>query len=310
MKQLRSQTYAQVCAKVLHIARPLDQAVLTWSRDVAQRDQAATLLSAFQNPDGGYGHGIEPDMWTPDSGPLTTTIGLQYALLLGLPATHPAVHQALAYLASQVDVAKLQWLATAPTVNDTPHAPWWHRGADGLSAIDALSENPTVEILGYFHQYQPHTDVQLIDTIAAQAVTRLAAQPDCMEEHVLACYVRWYRLAPPQWQVQLLPQLRRTIAGTINCDPVAWRTTYVPTPLLVVESAQDPWYDVLADAVTAQCAFLIETLERDGCIQPTWTWGQYPAQWQIAHAHWTGKLTVEALLALARFGAIAHGAKE
>ncbi len=310
MMQLSSQTYARVCATVMQIARPLDQAVLTWRRAATQHATVAALLATYQNPDGGYGHGIEPDMWTPDSGPLTTTIGLQYAVLLGLPATHPAVQPALAYLARHVDTAKLQWLATAPTVNDTPHAPWWHRGADGLSAIDALSENPTVEILGYFHHYQPPGAWHLIDTIAAQAVTRLAAQPDRMEEHVLACYVRWYRLAPPQWQVQLLPHLRRTIAGTINCDPVAWRTTYVPTPLLVVESAHDPWYDVLADAVTAQCAFLIETLERDGCIQPTWTWGQYPTQWHIAHAHWTGKLTVEALLALARFGAIAHGAMQ
>jgi hypothetical protein len=171
-----------------------------------------------------------------------------------------------------------------------------------VSAIDALTENPTVEILGYFQHYQTSMNPFLLDAIAEQAATRLAAQPDQMEEHVLACYVRWYRVAPPEWQERLLPDLRRTIAGTINTDPTVWRTQYVPTPLLVVESPDDPWFDLLAEAVTAQCNQLVETLVQDGCIQPTWQWGQYPEQWQIARAHWTGKLTVEALLTLRRFG--------
>jgi hypothetical protein len=244
-------------------------------------------------------------MWTPDSGPLSTTIGLQYAVQLGLPSEHPAVQHALAYLAGTVDIHGLRWRATAPTVNAAAHAPWWHRGADGLSVIDAMWDNPTVEILGYFQHYQTSMNPFLLDAIAEEAAVRLAAQPDKMEEHGLACYVRWYRLAPPEWQQRLLPDLRRVIAGTICTDPDIWATSYVPTPLLVVESPADPWYDLLAPAVQAQCAQVVEVLVRDGCVRPTWTWGQYPEQWQIAHAHWTGKMTVEALLHLRRFGFVA-----
>ncbi len=302
MQTLTAASLAKVRAIIAAHARPLDQALLAWSDDASQIDAVTAALATYQNPDGGYAHGIEPDMWTPDSGPLSTTIGLQYALRIGLPVEHPAVQHAMAYLAGQVDISRLGWVATAAAVDDAPHAPWWHRGPSGVSAIDALTENPTVEILGYFQHYQTSMNPFLLDAIAEQAAIRLVAQPDQMEEHVLACYIRWYRVAPAEWQERLLPDLRRTIAGTINTDPTVWRTTYVPTPLLVVESPADAWYDLLADAVDAQCTQLIETLSNDGCIQPTWQWGQYPAQWQIAQRHWTGKLTVEALLTLRRFG--------
>jgi len=304
MEIFNADSLARIRTSISTYARPLDQALLAWSDDASKIDAVTAALATYQNPDGGYGHGIEPDMWTPDSGPLSTTIGLQYALQLGLPSEHPAVQHAMAYLAGKVDIHGLRWGATAPTVNDAAHAPWWQRGADGLSVIDAMWDNPTVEILGYFQHYQTSMNPFLLDAIAEQAATRLAAQPDQMEEHGLACYVRWYRLAPREWQERLLPDLRRTIAGTINTDPSVWRTTYVPTPLLVVESPADAWYDLLADAVDAQCTQLIETLSNDGCIQPTWQWGQYPEQWQVARAYWTGKLTVEALLSLRRFGMV------
>ena len=304
MEIFNADSLARIRTSISTYARPLDQALLAWSDAPTRIDAVTAALASYQNPDGGYAHGIEPDMWTPASGPLSTTIGLQYAMRIGLPVEHPAVQHAMAYLAGQVDISRLGWMATAAAVDDAPHAPWWHRGPAGVSAIDALTENPTVEILGYFQHYQTSMNPFLLDAIAEQAATRLAAQPDQMEEHVLACYTRWYRVAPAEWQERLLPDLRRTIAGTINTDPSVWRTTYVPTPLLVVESPADAWYDLLADAVDAQCTQLIETLSNDGCIQPTWQWGQYPEQWQIARAHWTGKLTVEALLTLRRVGIV------
>jgi len=285
MEIFNADSLARIRTAISTHARPLDQALLAWSDAPTRIDAVTAALASYQNPDGGYAHGIEPDMWTPASGPLSTTIGLQYALRIGLPVEHPAVQHAMAYLAGQVDISRLGWMATAAAVDDAPHAPWWHRGPSGVSAIDALTENPTVEILGYFQHYQTSMNPFLLDAIAEQAATRLAAQPDQMEEHVLACYTRWYRVAPAEWQERLLPDLRRTIAGTINTDPSVWRTTYVPTPLLVVESPADAWYDLLADAVDAQCTQLIETLSNDGCIQPTWQWGQYPEQWQIARAH-------------------------
>ena len=304
MEILNADSLARIRAVIATHARPLDQALLAWSDDASYIDAVIAALATYQNPDGGYAHGIEPDMWTPDSGPLSTTIGLQYAMRIGLPLEHPAVQHAMAYLAGKVDIHGLRWQATAAAVDDAPHAPWWHRGPSGVSAIDALTENPTVEILGYFQHYQTSINPFLLDAIAEQAAIRLAAQPNQMEEHVLACYVRWYRLAPPEWQARLLPDLRRIIAGTISTDPTIWSTTYVPTPFLVVESPSDPWYDLLAPAVQAQCAQLVDVLARDGCVQPTWQWGQYLEQWQIARAHWTGKLTVEALLSLRRFGIV------
>ena len=296
-------TPALIAAHMATTARPLDRALLAWrlDSDETQRERAIAALATYQNPDGGYGHGIEPDMWCAGSGPLSTSVGLQYAHALGLPSEHPAVMHALAYLAGQFDITTMQWRATAAGVNDAPHAPWWHRDADGLSGIDRMWENPTVELLGYFQHYASSMNPFLLDDLAERAAQYLAAQPDVMEQHGLACFVRWYRLAPPEWQARILPDLRRGIAATICTDPQLWQTAYVATPALVVESAADPWYDLVGAAAVLENAQLRETLRTTGCITPTWTWGQYPEQWEIARSHWTGKLTAEACIRIALF---------
>ena len=305
MTYLDAPTSAQIAAQMVDNARPLDLLVYRWQRrgDPADHAAAVAALATYQNSDGGYGSGIEPDMWCTESGPLSTTVGLQYAQLLGLPATHPAIAQALAYLASRFDLAAMQWRATAATVNDAPHAPWWARDAEGLSGIDRMWENPTVEIIGYFQHYQTSFNPFLLDELAERAAQYLAAMPDEMESHGLACYVLWYRLAPAEWQERLLPDLRRCIAATICTDPQRWLTEYVPTPALVLASPADPWYDLIGAAGQRECAQQAATLRATGCIAPTWAWGQYPEQWEIARRQWTGKLTAEAV---ARMTALAE----
>ena len=59
-------------------------------------EDVALELRTFQNADGGFGHGLEPDFQLPESSPMATTIGLQIAAELELPSSHPVVVAALA----------------------------------------------------------------------------------------------------------------------------------------------------------------------------------------------------------------------
>lgn len=86
-------------------------------------------LGAYRNPDGGFGHGLEPDVRSPKSEALSTLAALD--LLAGWDlAEHPWVRSGLEWVASTsgldgsvpfVTEASLGW----------PHAPWVQPGPGG-----------------------------------------------------------------------------------------------------------------------------------------------------------------------------------
>ena len=51
-------------------ARPIDLARWSYLQGRAGKREVMDALAAFQNPDGGFGHGLEPDFWNPHSSPI------------------------------------------------------------------------------------------------------------------------------------------------------------------------------------------------------------------------------------------------
>jgi hypothetical protein len=47
--------------------------------------------------------------------------------------------------------------------------------------------------------------------------------------------------------------------------------------------------------------YLIERIEDNGSISPSWTWSNYEEEWEKAKKEWTGVLTLNALIALDNF---------
>jgi len=260
------------------------------------------VLTGLQNPDGGFGHGIEPDVWHPASSPLAATIGLQYAHLVGIPHQHALVQRALTYLGETYDAARGKWHPMAAGVNEYPHAPWWHADADtGKNVLDGDWPNPTVEVIGYLSA-SAHPWAQRADWY--DALIAYVEQAETMESHGLACYVRAYPLLPETVQRSVLPHLVRLLRQTVHADPTQWLTAYVPTPLDYVQAPTSPFFAEMADLVDAQLTQWVEYLQAHDMWYPTWQWGQYADAWSIARRWWAGKMTVERMAMLKRFGRI------
>lgn len=80
-------------------------------------------LAAYQNPDGGFGHGLEPDIGAPDSNPFATELALEYCLLADAPRDSPLLARAVAYL-EETQGEDGGW-RFAPAVLEHPLAPWF-----------------------------------------------------------------------------------------------------------------------------------------------------------------------------------------
>ncbi|MDZ7794829.1 MAG: hypothetical protein U5P10_14405 [Spirochaetia bacterium] len=103
-------------------------------------DSVKDALKAYQNPDGGFGRGLEPDFLLPDSSPMATTIAFQIIEELegralgeavgfetvdseAPSACNPMITKAVHYLEQSYVDERDGWYAVGPAINDHPHAP-------------------------------------------------------------------------------------------------------------------------------------------------------------------------------------------
>lgn len=300
MLRLTTADIERVSIQLQSIARPLDWALWQAWRGEATWLDVVPYLQSYQNDDGGFGHGIEPDVWHPASSPLATTVALQYVQAAGIPVYHDLVQRALAYLVATYDGRAGKWHPMSVGVNDYPHAPWWHADEQtGQNALDGDWPNPTVEIIGYLSTYHgAHCDVPaLVGALVAHVRTA-----ETMEPHALACYVRAYEWLPESVQVMIYPHLMRLLHATIHPVPAEWLVTYVPTPLDYVRAPSSPCFAEFADLIDMQLTQWCQHVQSNGLWTPTWQWNAYATEWQIALTWWTGKMTVERMMLLGRFG--------
>lgn len=90
---------------------------------------ALATLGAYRNPDGGFGHGLEPDVRSPHSEPLATLTALDLLASWDLP-DHPWVRSGLEWAAASSALdGSLPLLGTGSL--EWPRAPWLQPGAGG-----------------------------------------------------------------------------------------------------------------------------------------------------------------------------------
>ncbi len=125
-------------ARFIHAnARVLERHRLAVLLDGAPVEPVLAALRAYRNPDGGFGHGLEPDLRSPGSEPVSTQHALDVLAEVG------AVDDPLG-----TDAA--DWLATIagadggvpfvlPEAADYPHAPWMEPSEGGSQLTFALA---------------------------------------------------------------------------------------------------------------------------------------------------------------------------
>lgn len=306
MMQRSSHAMERASDYVRTSARPLEQARLAYLQGAPAED-VYTQLAQFQNEDGGFGHGLEPDLQSPTSTVLATTVALQILREVGAPAGHPLVSNAMRYLMAIYDAQVERWPLIDAAASEAPHAPWWTYDENLENAFGQFMANPRAEILVYLYDYPEHVPEDMRLRLTDAVLAHLEAAPDEMEMHDLLCYVRLVetRTLPEDVRAALLPKLRSVVDHIVARDPAAWEG-YGLTPLAVVSSPHSPFAQQLADAIPANLDWLIAHQGVDGSWGPAWTWGDlYPDAWPAAEQDWKGVITVNTIRQLQSFGRLA-----
>ena len=277
-------------------ARPLDLAL--WWLAFEGGDGAAVIaaLAPFQNADGGFGHGLEPDLAAPASSGIATSVGLRHLRRAGASADHPMVPAAVGWTAA--NIADGVWPIIDAHVDDGPHAPWWTFDAELADRWLGFRFNPAAEILAALYVFRAAAPAGLIEAAEARMRRTIAETEVITGAYDLRCSVVLAETdaAPADLRAELSALLLRSVGAHDAADEHAPALDLAPTPGSLLAGA-------LADQIGPAAATLIEGQQDDGGWLPFWDWAFVDeAAWVKAKQAWRGALTRLAVESLAAHG--------
>ena len=269
------------------------------------REQVISALRGYQNPDGGFGQGIEPDF----RGPVSQPLGVDFAfkILEEIEAPEAAlIRPALGFL-SQVTAADGGLPNVLSNVRDYPRAPWWAAPAEVKGCL-----LPTASIAGLLFAWKiEHPWLEPAAAFCWPAIDSLMQRAKTAKERLAKLQVAYEARAtlpflehvPDRSRAERVAQaLHESLigAGLISLDPdpaaeAALPLDFAPRP----DTLARRWFD---DAIIERhLDALIESQEKDG------GWGVPWLIWTpITGLEWRAIMTIERLKTLRAYGRLAR----
>lgn len=278
--------------------RSLDAELLSHTLAGGNAPAVLAALAAFHNADGGFGRALEPDIRSPSSSAIATSIGFQMLRRVGAGPDEPMVRRGLAWLAEHGRDGV--WPIIDPSVDEAPHAFWWNWSEDLAQSWNGFRFNPTAELLGYLYDYRALVPEALVARVEGRLLDHLDPMPVLTAYDLkAAARLAETRDLPEALKGRLIAVLRASAAALDPDDPHGSPLELVPRPGSLL-------HDVLADRLEPAFEQLIAQQQPDGSWAPFWDWRSVSeAAWAEAERDWRSVLTRQTLELLHAHGKIA-----
>lgn len=292
---MNQDTFAKIRTFIRRNARPLDYIRWKIHFEGETTEEILTLLSAYQNKDGGLGHGLEPDFLNPSSTPMATCHGILLLKELGIEdKSHPLLQNIFRYLASGHGKRHGRWLFSMKENENHPHAPWWSaEEEDGTFS----SYNPTAPLLRFIlDQGEYETDLYYLALNTLEELKKEFMEGESFSMHDL---IALEELRPYLDE----ERLNELLLKNIEKNPANFRN-YVLRPTHIIKSPDHPLYRKMRDLVDKDLEFLEGSLQEEGYWDINWAWGAYEDSFYVSRNFWRSDLCIHHLLLLKAFGKI------
>lgn len=298
-----------LCRKwMLRNARPLDIARWKYHFEDGDKENVLEALRAYQNSDGGFGHGLEADCMNPESAPIQTWCATEILREIDfVDSNNEMIKGILKYLESGKGYKDGYWLAEIPSNNAYPNAPWWSYSDD---VMEEWGYNPTIALVGFILKFKEvDTELyRLADQIALKAVDDFFGKRTINDQHEISCFIRFcnYCREAGVTEKYHIPEiennLRAIVIESMCKDTEKWKTDYVCLPSTYVDSPQSIFYEDIKQLADYQNDFILESMNEDGSFNVNWTWGSYPEEWPISKNWWKANQCIVNMKYLKAFG--------
>ena len=239
MNKLSLDDFMRLRKLVHRSARPLDYTMWQYLFEGGNCADYLSVLSSYQNEDGGFGHNIEANNWNPNSSPYTVCIALDYLDVAGScisVTTDKMINGIIKYLASGAHFVKGGWVGMQgiPSNNDFSHLPWFHYDPKSAMRTDI---GVTKRLSDFVLQYaDPTSDIY-----------QKAA--DLKDKYAMCGQVL----------LNGVPDYDLTSLDPETFDPATW-DAWKPLPICFVGSPDSEQYPALRRVVEINLDSIVDTL--------------------------------------------------
>ncbi|MCD0442881.1 hypothetical protein LO763_04485 [Glycomyces sp. A-F 0318] len=291
MKTLTEDAFAAAERYLALHARLIDRARFANAFRGGQAGPVLHAVRAYQNPDGGFGTAIEPDLRGASSQPQGVEVAL-WALDAVGAFEEAIVLGACAWLeANSTEEGGVPWVL--PSVLDDERGPWWQpQGEEPPAAL-----NPTAPIAGLLHHHGvKHPWLEAATEFCWRGIgdLREVGAYDAM------CVLAFLERVPDRERAEAeFERLRDSLRAAAAIDPEA--EGHVHTPLDLAPRPASMARGLFSDEeIDLHLDALIEAQQEDGGWAPNFT------MWTPAVVHeWGGFLTRATLETLRAYGRLA-----
>lgn len=263
---MASQKLRTIRNRLFREGRPLDVARWSFHFEDGSAKEVLKALKVYQNSDGGFAHGLEPDLLTQDSGSINTWMATRILREIKIPDLADKLIADLCNYLKASYVENLGWPAIEPDFVEEDLAPWWRSKGEA----EFWGYNPSVELSAFLSLVlDPADDFYLVnEAFLSQALAAfMEREPDMHElSNFAACGDMLPRHRLPE------DYLEKVVADLMEL--LKSGEDYSATPATILTSRQSPYYPAMAAEAEAYRDALEASVLADGSWPIPWRWGQ------------------------------------
>lgn len=247
-------------------------------------------LQQYQNPDGGFGHGLEADIQMDKSNVASSNIVVNLLEdMTNESAKMKMIQQLVAYYETVYDEAKKAFEFVPKDVDLSPRAIWWN-----YDQLDSFTYgNPNPEVAGFLYQYQEFVTTIDIQSLVEQVVKYInEVELDGVSMHSLLSMLRFYHRVDPSIQKKVVSKLQTMVDHLVELNPKKW-DDYCLEPYKIARI--EPQFLEKYPTIIAQNLEKYELLLQDDLVRPNWEWYQYEDVFEQVKDNWVPLLTYDVL---------------
>lgn len=281
-------------------ARPLELSLYQYFFQQGSKENVLNILSHFQNEDGGFAYGLEPDSLNPNSCPIQTWVAT--CIIRDLQVTHhPIIDGILSYLEKTEDQKAGHYPFTIPSNDLYPHASWWSYNDRGYEDF-----NPTASLQGFVLRYGKQSPIYNQALIRTTEIIDSLILHGSQEMHELNCIIQLlediqYGHLEYLFRFKTFKEvLIQNVHDLIEKDTSKW-SDYTALPTSFIKGPDSIFYKGLEELTKKSLDHLESKKHPDGYWDINWSWDKYPEDFSVIRQWWRGHITVNNLRILQAF---------
>lgn len=251
-------------------------------------------LRKYQNPDGGFGNGLEPDVQMPNSSVVATDIAISSLdFVKRQELKEEMIKEIVHYYESVYDEEKNRFFMVDENVDKYPHAVWWNY--KDLEKNFPYG-NPDPEVIGFLYENRKYL-TKLNYSKLINDVVEFVLSDKFMKAgmHDLISVVMFYSRVDDDVKNLIHDRIHLLVRKELDAGLGNWGSYCLePYKIYVLEPH---FVNTHLEALGENLTRLINQLNSLDVL-PNWNWGQYDEVWDKVKYDWVGRFIFEKLRAL------------